>query len=108
MMIEKMKGATIKVLRDDWALKGTTSNGLDIVRESSNLFIKLVLTCLFGEASLEAKVKHRHQGKDTWLSLGEAILTQVERAMGRGMQPHLRVLSELHVFNLTALDREIS
>jgi hypothetical protein len=83
MMIEKMKGATIKVLRDEWTVKGASQNGLDIVRESTNLFVKLVLTCLFGEASLEYKVKHRHQGKDTWLSIGEAILTQVEKAMSR-------------------------
>jgi hypothetical protein len=39
-MIEIMKEATIRIIREDWSPKeGEKSHRIDIVREASNLFI---------------------------------------------------------------------
>jgi len=63
-MIEMMKEATICIIREDWTPKeGEKCHRIDIVREASNLFIKIVLTCLFGEGYLEAKVEQKVNGK---------------------------------------------
>ena len=57
-MIETRKEATIRIIREDWSPKeGEKCHRLDIVREASNLFIQIVLTCLFGREYLDAKVE---------------------------------------------------
>ncbi len=57
-MIEMMKEATIRIIREEWSPReGEKCHRIDIVREASNLFIKIVLTCLFGEGYLDAKVE---------------------------------------------------
>lgn len=71
-----MKEVTIRTIREEWSpANGEKSKRIDIVKEASNLFIKITLTCLFGEGYLEEKVKQRVKGKEVWLPLGEVILT---------------------------------
>jgi hypothetical protein len=53
------------------------------------MFVKITLTCLFGEGYLEEKVKQRTGGKDVWLPLGEVILKSMEKSVNRMFQLHL-------------------
>jgi hypothetical protein len=73
-MIDKMKEITIRLIKEEWTTHDGSPKELDIVKESANLFIRITLTCLFGEGYLEEKVKQRDHGKEVWLPLGEAIL----------------------------------
>jgi hypothetical protein len=58
MMIQMMKEVTIRTIREDWSpFNDQKSQRIDIVKEASNLFIKITITCLFGEGYLEEKVK---------------------------------------------------
>ena len=66
-----MKDVTIKEMREEWA----NMKQVDIVRAASNLFNKIVLTCLFGEGYLDAKVKQRVCGQEVWMPLGETIMS---------------------------------
>jgi cytochrome P450 len=45
-MVDMMKDVTIHMIREKW-MKADKQH-IDIVKESSNLFIKITLTCLFG------------------------------------------------------------
>jgi hypothetical protein len=53
-MIEMMKGITIDVIRNKWM--NAKDGQIDIVKETSNLFIKITLQCLFGTDSEDIKV----------------------------------------------------
>lgn len=75
---------------------------LDIVKATSNLMIKIILTCLFGEGYLDAKVKQRSDGKEVWMALGETILTQIEKSMSRQFQAHLVLFHELLPYYISA------
>ena len=46
VMIEMMKDVTLDVIRNKWMK--AEGRQIDIVKESSNLFIKITLKCLFG------------------------------------------------------------
>ena len=45
-MVDMMKNSTVNIIRNKWMKK---SDGIiDIVKETSNLFINIALCCLFG------------------------------------------------------------
>ncbi len=47
---------------------------IDIVRESSNLFIKITLKCLFGGDNQDIMVSQRVNGVESLKPLGEAMI----------------------------------
>ena len=44
-MVETAKDVTVKVLRETWPEKGK----INVVRESSNLVMSIIMSCVFGE-----------------------------------------------------------
>ena len=54
VMIEMMKDISLDVLRNKWMK--AEGEEIDIVKESSNLFIKITLKCLFGSDNQEIKI----------------------------------------------------
>ena len=101
-----MKGITIDVIRNKWM--NAKDGQIDIVKETSNLFIKITLQCLFGTDSEDIKVIQRFNGVESLKPLGETMISQVERNLDRRLQPHLILLPELAPYYLTRFDREIA
>ena len=60
VMVEMMKDVTIHMIRNKW-MKAENQQ-IDIVKESSNLFIKITLTCLFGTTKDDIMVTQRSAG----------------------------------------------
>jgi cytochrome P450 len=54
VMIEMMKDVTLDVIRNKWMK--AEGKKIDIVKESSNLFIKITLKCLFGGDNSDIKI----------------------------------------------------
>jgi cytochrome P450 len=54
VMIEMMKDVSLDVIRNKWMK--TEGKKIDIVKESSNLFIKITLKCLFGGDNSDIKI----------------------------------------------------
>jgi cytochrome P450 len=54
VMIEMMKEISLDVIRNKWMK--AEGEQIDIVKESSNLFIKITLKCLFGSDNQEIKI----------------------------------------------------
>jgi hypothetical protein len=80
-MIEMMKDVSLDVLRTKWmTAKG---NQIDIVKESSNLFIKITLKCLFGGDNQDITIIQRKNGVETQCLLGETMISQLEQNLGR-------------------------
>jgi hypothetical protein len=53
-MIEMMKDVSLDVIRNKWMK--AEGKKIDIVKESSNLFIKITLKCLFGGDNSDIKI----------------------------------------------------
>jgi hypothetical protein len=53
-MIEMIKDVTITTIKNDWSPQDDAKyKRIDIVKETSNLYINITLTCLFGEGYLD-------------------------------------------------------
>lgn len=48
---------------------------IDIVKESTNLFIKITQKCLFGEDDQDIKIIQRKNGVETECLLGESMIS---------------------------------
>jgi cytochrome P450 len=57
-MVEGMKEVTISMV-GEWTRMGE----IDIVKEASNLFMKITLVCLFGEGNEDLTVPQRENGQ---------------------------------------------
>jgi cytochrome P450 len=57
VMIDMMKDVTIETIRKNW-MKADKKE-IDIVKETSNLFIKITLQCLFGEDKGDIEVPQK-------------------------------------------------
>ena len=69
-MITMMKEITMETIRENW-MKAET---IDIVKESSSLFIKITLKCMFGTGFNGQMIPQRVSGDVKQMELGEAIL----------------------------------
>jgi cytochrome P450 len=96
-MIETMKRVTIDIIQKDWIPRGQ----IEIVRETSNLFITITLKCLFGDQYENSKCNLRVKGVEKEVSLGETIILLMENTLIREFQPHLIFIEELIRFNIT-------
>jgi hypothetical protein len=67
-MVDMMKDVTIHMIRNKW-MKAENQQ-IDIVKESSNLFIKITLTCLFGTSKEDIMVTQRSAGQESLHLLG--------------------------------------
>ena len=45
VMLEIMKDVTVEAIKEEWIKKET----IDIVKETTNLYMQIVLACLFGK-----------------------------------------------------------
>ena len=80
-MIEMMKDVSLDVLRNKWMK--VEGRQIDIVKESSNLFIKITLKCLFGGDNSDITIIQRKNGVETQCLIGESMISQVEQNLRR-------------------------
>ena len=59
-MMGMMKEVTVNMIKDKWMK--FENNQIDIVQETSNLFIKITLECLFGAEGGDVTVKQMVDG----------------------------------------------
>lgn len=72
-MIEMIKEITLDVIKNKWMkIEGKK---IDIVKESTNLFIKITQKCLFGEDDQDIKIIQRKNGVETECLLGESMIS---------------------------------
>ena len=89
VMVEMMKDVTIHMIRNKW-MKAENQQ-IDIVKESSNLFIKITLTCLFGTTKDDIMVTQRSAGQESLHLLGQTMISITEDIVAKFFHP-LRVL----------------
>lgn len=80
-MVDMMKNSTIDIIKNKWI---KANDGLiDIVKESSNLFINITLRCLFGSDQENIKIIQRIDGIEELMHLGESIISLSEKTLHR-------------------------
>ena len=62
-MIDIIKEVTINMIRSKWML--AKDKQINIVSETSNLFINIILSCLFGAGYNEIKITQRENGVES-------------------------------------------
>jgi cytochrome P450 len=87
---------------NDWEKMGE----LDIVKESTNLLMKVILACAFAieDPPLVDQIIFGIKSKQP---LGSSLSINMGRVVKRELQPHLVVFPELAEFYITSTDREI-
>jgi hypothetical protein len=88
-MVDMMKDVTIHMIRNKW-MKAENQH-IDIVKESSNLFIKITLTCLFGTSKEDIMVTQRTAGQESQHLLGQTMVTITEDIVAKFFHP-LRIM----------------
>jgi hypothetical protein len=88
-MVDMMKDVTIHMIRNKW-MKAENQQ-IDIVKESSNLFIKITLTCLFGLAKEDIMVTQRTAGQESLHLLGQTMISITEDIVAKFFHP-LRIM----------------
>ena len=84
-MVDMMKEVTVHMIRDKW-MKAENEH-IDIVRESSNLFIKITLTCLFGTTKEDIMITQRTAGQDSLQLLGQTMISVTENVVTKFFHP---------------------
>jgi cytochrome P450 len=105
-MVDMMKEVTVHMIRDKW-MKAENQQ-IDIVRESSNLFIKITLTCLFGTSKEDIKITQRTNGVDSMHLMGESMISITENVVTKFFHPLKVMFPEIKNIDLLARDRELS
>ncbi len=80
-MVEMMKKSTIEIIRNKWM---KANDGIiDIVKETSNLFINITLCCLFGTDQENIKIIQKKDGKEELMLLGESMIYLSGKTLNR-------------------------
>lgn len=105
-MIELMKQVTISTIQGRWS--NAEGSEIDIVKEASNLFIKITIVCMFGSECADLKLKQRVNGNDVWMSLGEVIIQQMEQSNLRMFHLHNILIPEFKPYYYSPSDRRLA
>jgi len=71
-MIDMMKISACEIIRNKW-MKAKDGK-IDVVKETTNLLINMVLCCLFGSDKGSVKIIQRNKGKEDFINLGESMI----------------------------------
>jgi hypothetical protein len=99
-----MKDITIETIKKSWM----NAKKIDIVKESTNLFMDITLKCMFGAEFEHNKITQIINGEKKQVPLGESILMQTECSFRRIYQIHLILVQELLPFYISRFDRELT
>ena len=80
---------------------------LDVVKESTNLLMKVILACAFARGNDDPMVNYYEKGRSSVIPLGPSLSRNIGRAVRRELQTHLVLIPELAPYMLSPSDREI-
>ncbi len=72
-----MKNSATEIIRQNW-MKAKDGK-IDIVKETTNLLINIVLCCLFGTEQGNVKIIQKTDGKEELINLGESMIFLAEK-----------------------------
>ncbi|CDW80479.1 cytochrome p450 [Stylonychia lemnae] len=102
VMLDIMKEIVLET-KDQWAKQGT----IDIVQETSNMMMTIILACAFGRQNENPLINYKEKGEIRQIQLGQALSTNLGRAIEREFQPYLIFFPELFPYYLSILDQEV-
>eukprot|EP00347_Sterkiella_histriomuscorum_P011732 403371320 len=80
----------------------------DIVKETSNMLMKVVLASAFGRQNENPLIEQLNQGVKSMVPMGQALSQNVGRAIEREFQLHLLVFPELYPYYISREDKELA
>ncbi|CDW76112.1 cytochrome p450 [Stylonychia lemnae] len=101
-MMDLMKQIVCETI-DLWAKQGT----IDIVLETSDLMMTIILACVFGRQNENPLINYKDKGEIRQMKLGQALSTNLGRAVEREFQAYLILFPELFPYSLSNFDQEV-